>query len=657
MSVTMKTDTSSDPSSGNLLNFTLRRSSKRSAKLDEYPKSAEEIVRTGFQKADIIVIREPGSECHSDTELKEVYSSMLSNQYYHESMTKEGYQKYRRVLVDWMCEIGDTIKQSYTTIHHAVCVMDNYFSKHEEVKSNDKGKRLLKLVALTSIFISAKYCEKDSKGPTARNISMLTRGEYSEPEILYFEGLILRKISWNLMFTTPADFVSLFLNQGIVYSDDLVFADKFGSQPKPPTLKNIRYVRKYCEFFVDLCLQEQAFHEYSSIILAISIILAARKSVNISPIWNDEFSKLFMMNFKHVEKCYIEIYSFYEASFPNQTHTIIKPAKVIPSVHKTKPKKENRSVRTRYTSSETSNRNRSSTKSSIRSKKDIHSWNIRDKNKEKRSNNNSVISHKAETNREDNKISLRRATQIGMSGSSNKKKLKIRYKNKDIADKMTLKLDFNSKSITTFKRKNKLSNKIPKAPQTKRNSESSGTFYKANYEKRQKLSSRNNLAAYSGIYSTLDTAKHHISQHEARRENLLSKGKDSSSCQKISNQFGIGFKGKETTSALRKIGHNWGINNIPSWKLDKNKNYSSMTSLMNKPAGVRKFSFQNNKNAFALNDSASFAIKNDAPETDKAQLAKRSKLHKNIFQQMGLLSRRNSSTVRPKNPSLGRKYV
>ena len=316
-------------------------------------------------------MREPNGEYHTDAELREVYSSMISNQYYHNNTTKVGFLKYRRVLVDWMCEIGDTIKQSFTTIHHAVCVMDTYFSKHEEVKSNDKGKRLLKLVALTSIFISAKFCEKDSRGPTARNISMLTRGEYTEKEILYYEGKILEMIEWNLMFSTPADFVSLFLNQGIVYSDDLVFSDKFASHPKSPTLKNLRYVRKYCEFFVDLTLQEQTFRKYSCIVLATAIILAARKSINITPIWNEEFSKLFMMNFQHVEKCYIEIYSFYEASFPNQTHAVIKPAKVFPSNSRSKIKKENRSVRTRYTSSET-NRNRSSTKSSRRSRKEIN---------------------------------------------------------------------------------------------------------------------------------------------------------------------------------------------------------------------------------------------------------------------------------------------
>lgn len=291
----------------------------------------------------------------------------LGSEFQNNPSAKPGYIKYRRVLVDWMCEIGDTIKISFTSVHHAVSVMDTYFNKQEDVPSNDRGKRLLKLVALTSIFISAKFCEKDSRGPTARNISMLTRGEYSEREILYYEGKILIEINWNLMFTTPADFVSLFLNQGIIYSDDLIFSDKFPSDPKCPNLKNVKYVRKYCEFFVDLCLQEHVFRKYSCIVLAIAIICAARKSVNITPVWNDEFTRLFMMKFKHVEKCYIEIYSFYESSFPSnsQKKALMNPVKVVPSSTRNKSKlKTNASVRTRYTSSETTNRNSSSTKRS-----------------------------------------------------------------------------------------------------------------------------------------------------------------------------------------------------------------------------------------------------------------------------------------------------
>lgn len=436
-------------------------------------------------------------------------------QYYKPRDLKPGYEKYRRVLVDWMCEIGDTIKQAYTTIHHAVSVMDTYFVKQPDIESNNRGKRLLKLVALTSIFISAKYWEKDSRGPTARNISMLTRGEFTENEILHYERKILMEINWNLMFSTPADFVSLFLNQGIIYSDDLVASSKNSEYGKSPTLKNVKYVRKYWEFFVDLWLQEHTFQKYSCIILAIAIIIAARKSVNIVPIWNDDFDRLFMMNFKHIEKCYLEIYKFYECSFPSHANETIRQTKI---VSKAKHTKKTNSVKTRYTSSDTTNKNSSSTnRNSSSTKSSRRSNNVPKilKQNDRSSNNNSLVRdiktpdkffplyQKSSSSTKKSTVksfrpgtsNLRQPLPAGMHDSSSKKRI---YPNlnsrKDISTKykMPWKLDFNTRSISTvntMSSKSKIvannanmqKNIIPKVPQTKRNSQMYGTFSKAEY--------------------------------------------------------------------------------------------------------------------------------------------------------------------------------
>jgi hypothetical protein len=45
----------------------------------------------------------------------------------------KGYVKYRKILVDWMCDLGDTMKISQNTIHHSVAMMDSYFSVTKEV--------------------------------------------------------------------------------------------------------------------------------------------------------------------------------------------------------------------------------------------------------------------------------------------------------------------------------------------------------------------------------------------------------------------------------------------------------------------------------------------------------------------------------------------
>jgi len=133
------------------------------------------------------------------------------------------YLKHRKLLVDWMCEIGDLIKMAQSTIHHSVNIMDLYFSIPEiKVSPCEEGKRKLQLITLTSLFISAKFNEKDSRGPTARDISQITKSKYSEQEIIEMELTILKTVQWDLMMKTPSDYISLFLYQGVVFSDDTV---------------------------------------------------------------------------------------------------------------------------------------------------------------------------------------------------------------------------------------------------------------------------------------------------------------------------------------------------------------------------------------------------------------------------------------------------
>lgn len=85
-------------------------------------------------------------------------------------------------------------------------------------------------------------------------------------------------------------------------------------------------------------------------------------------------------------------------------------------------------------------------------------------------------------------VHIRNAQQVGMSVSSQKKRLKLHCKNQEMKYKMPLKLDFNNKmmsGVTTLSSKpsegkisvqSKLANNIPRAPQTKRNMQLGGTF-------------------------------------------------------------------------------------------------------------------------------------------------------------------------------------
>ncbi len=94
--------------------------------------------------------------------------------------SKKGFLRYRRVLVDWMCEVGDQIKLQSSTIHHAVALVDTYFSKVADVQRSEASKKYLQLIGFTCIFFSAKYCEKDSWGPTAHDIAYLSMKTFTE---------------------------------------------------------------------------------------------------------------------------------------------------------------------------------------------------------------------------------------------------------------------------------------------------------------------------------------------------------------------------------------------------------------------------------------------------------------------------------------------
>ena len=284
---------------------------------------------------------------------------------------KPNYIRYRRFLVDWMCEIGDTIRLTFTTIHHSVALMDTFFSRVEDIETTKEGKEFLQLVALTSIFISAKFCEKDSRGPTAANISFLTKGQYSEKQILSCERHILRIIDWKLHFATPADFLVLFLNQGIVYSNDEIYNSKRwkSRETESPSLKIVQYVRKYAEFFVDLWLQEYEFQKFESHTLAWAIVLASRRAVHFKKTWNPEFEFLLDCSQKDVEVCYREIYKFYMASFPNK----------VECKKEAKPKEESQTIRQRKSSNSSTSRTTNNALKNRSNSIKSHLWNIEKK--------------------------------------------------------------------------------------------------------------------------------------------------------------------------------------------------------------------------------------------------------------------------------------
>ena len=82
------------------------------------------------------------------------------------------YVKKRRVIVDWMCEMGEDLKFQPEAIHHSIAVFDAYFSLPNieqhlaslTLTQNRSFEQVTQLVAVVCMLISAKFLEKTYPG-------------------------------------------------------------------------------------------------------------------------------------------------------------------------------------------------------------------------------------------------------------------------------------------------------------------------------------------------------------------------------------------------------------------------------------------------------------------------------------------------------------
>ncbi len=202
----------------------------------------------------------------------------------------------RRKLVDWMCEVGDTIKLTSECIHKAVAYMDVILSQ------NTVADEHVQAVSIICMLIAGKLVEKDS---AIERVAALFKRKMANPrvEIMKYEVQILSLLHWDMQCVTPIEFVKFFVSQGIVFSSDL-------PQPGIPPEQLARSARQYAEFFADLCLQESGMQQIDSLHLAGAIIAASRRSLRLPAIWPRELELLTTLPYPEIE-CHLNVITRY----------------------------------------------------------------------------------------------------------------------------------------------------------------------------------------------------------------------------------------------------------------------------------------------------------------------------------------------------------
>eukprot|EP00823_Brevimastigomonas_motovehiculus_P004215 TRINITY_DN271_c1_g2_i1.p1 TRINITY_DN271_c1_g2~~TRINITY_DN271_c1_g2_i1.p1 ORF type:complete len:524 (-),score=173.15 TRINITY_DN271_c1_g2_i1:627-2198(-) len=213
------------------------------------------------------------------------------------------YLKYRRVIVDWMSQVGEEYKLTPQTIHMSVNYLDRILSRTPVPKTT------LQLLSMCCILVAAKHEELEDKVPTLDDLNECASNAYTTDSIKQMEVQVLSALSWRLSDITIAHFLDFYLHQGIVFTDDLM-------DGKLVDERAVHYVKKYSDFFSELCLQAHEFTQYLPSILAAAIIASSRRAVHIDPIWTTHLQQLTRYTAHDIFACYKHLYGYYEQNFP-----------------------------------------------------------------------------------------------------------------------------------------------------------------------------------------------------------------------------------------------------------------------------------------------------------------------------------------------------
>lgn len=136
------------------------------------------------------------------------------------------YLSSREVFVDWMFDLAEKLRVQPETFHHSVNLFDAYLMRqdaqlHLSKLSHFKNKtkhNLLTLIALCSLFISAKYLEKTYPG--INQLLNYIGIPYSYDEFVAQEKDMLESLGWQIQFISLHNVLSHFICQGIIFGSD-----------------------------------------------------------------------------------------------------------------------------------------------------------------------------------------------------------------------------------------------------------------------------------------------------------------------------------------------------------------------------------------------------------------------------------------------------
>ena len=112
----------------------------------------------------------------------------------------------------------------------------------------------------------------------------------------------------------PIDFIELWASQGLIFTNDRI--QTASKVLKTPNVKISGALKKYTEFFADVCLLKFSLLSIDSFHLASSIIAVSRKALKVSQVWGKEMEMLTGLKYEEIESTVNLIEKYYNKMFP-----------------------------------------------------------------------------------------------------------------------------------------------------------------------------------------------------------------------------------------------------------------------------------------------------------------------------------------------------
>lgn len=193
--------------------------------------------------------------------------------------------RQRREIVMWTYDISIGLGIAPETIHRAIFYLDHIITE------NHVDEDELQEIALICLLLAAKLSESYNKVNSIARLFKEKKGS-TKNDISKYEIQILGLLRWNLSCVTIIEFIQFFISQQRVLSSEMFDCPLVSG-------RLLIKVNEYCT----LALKEYELVTADRLVLAASVIAAARKSLGIKNAWPKELYDLTSVKEEEMRHC------------------------------------------------------------------------------------------------------------------------------------------------------------------------------------------------------------------------------------------------------------------------------------------------------------------------------------------------------------------